>query len=195
MAAIYLTDASGNATRYALPNTAGESLVLGSAEGSAVLLPAEAGILPQHAQVDHNGTDYVLTDLTGNGGIMVNGQAESSVILVPGVAYFLGSLTLAYDPEVAEPAAPAPAAEEQSAEQQAAPRLTKAALPNQPARMRRSALASQVDTPQSKQENVLVTLLTPLYSVIIILAAFVAGLTLRYWLITGRYFPTDFLGE
>lgn len=193
MAAIYLTDASGNATRYALPNTAEDFLVLGSAEGSAVQLPAEAGILPQHAQVAHNGTDYVLTDLTGNGGIMVNGQAEESVLLVPGVAYFLGSLTLAYDPEVAAPATEAPA--EQPAEQQAAPRLTKAALPNQPARMRRSALASQVELPQPKQENILVTLLTPLYSIAVILAAFVAGLTLRYWLITGRYFPSDFFGE
>lgn len=193
MAAIYLTDASGNATRYALPNTAGEFLVLGSGEGSSVLLPAEAGILPQHAQVAHHGTDYVLTDLTGNGGIMVNGQAEESVLLVPGVAYFLGSLTLAYDPEVAVPATEAPA--EQPAEQQAAPRLTKAALPNQPARMRRSALASQVEIPQPKQENILVTLLTPLYSIAVILAAFVAGLTLRYWLITGRYFPSDFFGE
>lgn len=193
MAAIYLTDASGNATRYALPNTAEDFLVLGSAEGSSVQLPAEAGILPQHAQVAHNGTDYVLTDLTGNGGIMVNGQAEESVLLVPGVAYFLGSLTLAYDPEVAAPATEAPA--EQPAEQQAAPRLTKAALPNQPARMRRSALASQVELPQPKQENILVTLLTPLYSIAVILAAFVAGLTLRYWLITGRYFPSDFFGE
>lgn len=193
MAAIYLTDASGNATRYALPNTAGETLLLGSGEGSAVLLPAEAGIAPLHAQVDHNGTDYVLTDLTGNGGVMVNGQAEASVILVPGVAYFLGSLTLAYDPEMAE-AAPAPA-EQAAPQQQGTPKLTKAALPNQPARMRRSALASQVELPQPKQENILVTLLTPLYSIAILLAAFVAGLTLRYWLITGRYFPSDFFGE
>lgn len=193
MAAIYLTDASGNATRYALPNTAGEFIVLGSAEGCTVQLPAETGLQPQHAQVAHNGTDYVLTDLTGNGGITVNGRAETSVILVPGVAYFLGSLVLAYDAEAALPEPqPAAAAPQQ---QGGAPRLTKAALPKQPARMRRSALAGQVDIPLPKQENMLVTLLAPLYSVAVLVAAFAAGLTLRYWLITGRYFPTDFFGE
>lgn len=194
MAAIYLTDASGNATRYALPLSAEEFLVLGSGEGSTVLLPAEAGILPQHAQITYNGTDYVLTDLTGNGGVMVNGQAEASVILVPGVAYFLGSLTLAYDPEVVVEAPAAPA-EQAPVQQQGTPKLTKAARPNGPARMRRSALASQADIPLPKQENILVTLLTPLYSIAVLLAAFVAGLTLRYWLITGRYFPSDFFGE
>lgn len=202
MAAVYLTDAAGNSTRYALPVTPGEILLLGFQPGCHLPLPETEGVAPQHAQLEFNGTDYVLTDLSGNGGVVVNGTAESSVLLVPGVAYFVGPYTLAYDPETAapEPVAPempaetAPAAAvEPAAEPAAAPKLAKAALPDQPVRMRRSVNVAPLDIPAPKQENIFITTITPLYVTAVLAAAFVAGLTLRYWLISGSFFPSDFL--
>lgn len=200
MAAVYLTDAAGNSARYALPVTPGEILLLGSQPGCHLPLPETEGVAPQHAQLEFNGTDYVLTDLSGNGGVIVNGVAEASVLLVPGVAYFVGPYTLAYDPETAAPehvspemsaaAAPETAVE---AEPAAAPKLAKAALPDQPVRMRRSANVAPMDIPTPKQENIFVTTITPLYVTAVLAAAFVAGLTLRYWLISGSFFPSDFL--
>lgn len=202
MAAVYLTDAAGNSTRYALPVTPGEILLLGSQPGCHLPLPETEGVAPQHAQLEFNGTDYVLTDLSGIGGVVVNGTAEASVLLVPGVAYFVGPYTLAYDPETAapEPVAPempaetAPAAAvEPAAEPAAAPKLAKAALPDQPVRMRRSVNVAPLDIPAPKQENIFITTITPLYVTAVLAAAFVAGLTLRYWLISGSFFPSDFL--
>lgn len=202
MAAVYLTDAAGNSTRYALPVTPGEILLLGSQPGCHLPLPETEGVTPQHAQLEFNGTDYVLTDLSGIGGVVVNGTAEASVLLVPGVAYFVGPYTLAYDPETATPEPVAPempaeaapeAAVEPAAEPAAAPKLAKAALPDQPVRMRRSANVAPLDIPAPKQENILITTITPLYVTAVLAAAFVAGLTLRYWLISGSFFPSDFL--
>lgn len=195
MAAVYLTDAAGNSTRYALPVTPGEILLLGSQPGCHLPLPETEGVAPQHAQLEFNGTDYVLSDLSGNGGVVVNGTAEASVLLVPGVAYFVGPYTLAYDPETAAPepvteAAPEAAVE---AEPTAAPKVTKAARTGQPMRMRRSASVAPLDIPAPKQENVFITMITPLYVTAVIAAAFIAGLTLRYWLISGSFFPSDFL--
>lgn len=202
MAAVYLTDAAGNSTRYALPVTPGEILLLGSQPGCHLPLPETEGVAPQHAQLEFNGTDYVLTDLSGNGGVVVNGTAEASVLLVPGVAYFVGPYTLAYDPETAAPEPVAPempaetapeAAVEPAAEPAAAPKLAKAALPDQPVRMRRSVNVAPLDIPAPKQENIFITTITPLYVTAVLAAAFVAGLTLRYWLISGSFFPSDFL--
>lgn len=192
MAAVYLTDAAGNSTRYALPLAPGEILILGSQPGCHLPLPETEGVAAQHAQLEYNGTDYVLTDLSGNGGVVVNGTAEASVLLVPGVAYFVGPCTLAYDPETAAPepmAEPAP----KTVTETAAPKLAKAALPDQPVRMRRAANVASMDIPTPKQENILLTTITPLYVAAVLAAAFVAGLTLRYWLISGSFFPSDFL--
>lgn len=184
MAAIYLSDSQGNTVRCALPEAAGESVLLGSAEGCQVLLPPAEGVAAQTANITFDGTNYVLNDMTGAGAVVVNEQAEASVVLVPGVVYLLvDSYTITFDPETAAPAESAAPA---------APRLTKAALPDRPARMRRQGGAAPLDIPAPKQENALVTLVTPVYVAAILIASFVAGLSLRYWLITGGYFPTDF---
>lgn len=183
MAAIYLSDPQGNTVRCALPEAAGESVLLGSAEGCQVLLPPTEGMAAQLANISFDGTNYVLNDMTGAGAVVVNEQAEASVVLVPGVVYLLAdTYTIAFDPETGAPEGAAPAA----------PRLTKAALPDRPVRMRRQGAAAPLDIPAPKQENALVTLVTPVYVAAILIASFVAGLSLRYWLITGGYFPSDF---
>lgn len=185
MAAIYFADAQGNTVRCALPETAGESVSLGSAEGCHVLLPPTEGVADRVADIVFDGTNYVLNDTMGVGAVVVNEQAEASVVLVPGVVYLLvDSYTLTFDPETAAP-------EEGAAP--AAPRLVKAALPAGGARIRRQGAAPMpLDIPAPKQENALLTLATPVYVAAILIASFVAGLSLRYWMLTGGYFPSDF---
>lgn len=184
MAFIDSTDAAGNTLRYELPAEAGVLITLGSAEDATLRMEGE-GVAAHHADISLTDGQYAISP--AEGAVTVNGAAiESAMLLVEGVDYTLGSLHLSFTPEAAP--AEAEADEEAPAEEE---------TPKKKAVRRKKSLRSTLSgpVPTSSAENPLVTLIAPFYAIGIIIAAFVAGLTLRYWLVTGGFLPADWLNK
>lgn len=181
MAFIDSTDAAGNTLRYELPAEEGVLITLGSAEDATLRLEGE-GVAAHHATITHTAGQYAISP--AEGAVTVNGAPiESAMLLVEGVAYALGGLQLAFLPE-----APADEAEEEEAPAEEGTKVVR-----RKKKSLRSTLAAAA--PVTKQENPIVTLIAPFYAIAVVIAAFVAGLTLRYWIVTGGFLPAEWLGK
>lgn len=181
MAFIESTDAAGNTLRYELPAEEGALITLGSAEDVTLRFDAE-GVLPHHADIALTDGQYAITP--AEGAVTVNGALiEAAMLLVEGVDYAVGSLRLSF-------IAAAAAASEETPTEEAAP-VKKVVRRKKSLRGPLAAAAPAA----TKKENVIVTLITPFYVIAVVAAAFVAGLTLRYWLVTGGFLPTDWLNK
>lgn len=180
MAFIDSTDAAGNALRYELPAEEGVLITLGCAEDATLRFEGE-GVAAHHATITLTDGQYAIAP--AEGAVTVNGAAiESAMLLVEGVDYALGSLHLSFSPESA------PEAEETE---------VAADAPKKKVVRRKKSLRSTLSgpVPTSSRENPIVTLIIPFYAIAVIIAAFVAGLTLRYWLVTGGFLPSDWMNK
>lgn len=181
MAFIDSTDAAGNTLRYELPAEAGVLITLGSAEDATLRFEGE-GVAAHHATITLADGQYAITP--AEGAVTVNGAPiESAMLLVEGVDYALGSLHLVFCPESA------------AAEEEEAP--AEKDEPKKKVVRRKKSLRSTLSgaAPASSHENPIVTLIAPFYAIAVIIAAFVAGLTLRYWLVTGGFLPADWMNK
>lgn len=174
---LHLTDPAGQTLSYETPADAA-LWTLGSAEGSTIALQGE-GIAPQHATLSF--ADGQVTLSPAEGAVLLNRAALTEPALVePGAVFELGGYRLSLATEAAPSKAPAEPATAPAQAKKAAPKAAPA---------RRSAPAR---LPKVKKENPIVTLITPLYVIIILAAAFVAGLTLRFKIMTGGFLPDSF---
>lgn len=181
MAFIESTDAAGNTLRYELPAEEGVLITLGSAEDATLRFEAE-GVAPQHATLSLTDGQYAITP--AEGAVTVNGAPiEAAMLLVEGVDYAIGSLHLSFLSAAGEANEEAPA--EEAAPKKKVVRRKKSL---------RSTLAAASPVP-TRKENPIVTLITPFYVIAVVAAAFVAGLTLRYWLVTGGFLPAEWLNK
>ena len=175
MPAIDIIDSSGNNYRYFLPED-GSMLLIGSGEGCSISLPHIADLLPQHCTISLQPEGYVISIAAEGAILLAEGQPTQAAILVPRAVYNIGSAMLMYD-EAAEPAA-------EEAPAQAAPKKKK----------KKKKIPSIVDTTTyTKEESYLHIVLRRVYVILILAAAFVAGLTMRYWMITGEFLLGDLL--
>lgn len=175
---LHLTDPAGQTLSYETPADAA-LWTLGSAEGSTIALQGE-GIAPQHATLSFADGQVRLSP--AEGAVLLNRAALTEPALVePGAVFELGGYRLSLATTEAAPSkAPAEPATAPAQAKKAAPKAAPA---------RRSAPAR---LPKVKKENPIVTLITPLYVIIILAAAFVAGLTLRFKIMTGGFLPDSF---
>lgn len=186
MAFIDFTDAAGKTLRYELPAEEGALMTLGAAAEATLHVEGE-GVAAQHATVSLAEGQYAITP--AEGAVLVNGAPiETPTLLVEGVDYAIGSLHLAFSA-----AAPAktPAKAPAKAAAAKAP-AGKKAVQRKKAPAAAAAVAAAAAAPK---QNPAVTVLIPLYSVAVVAAAFVAGLTLRYWILTGGFLPADWLNK
>lgn len=183
MAFIDSTDAAGNQLRYELPAEEGVLIVLGSAEDATLRFESE-GVAAHHATITLSAGQYAIAPAEGT--VSVNGSPISdAMLLVEGVDYAVGTLHLGFSPETAA-AADAEAPAEEAAEE---------ARPK-PVRRKKSLRRVLAGAPvPSQKENPIVTLIAPFYAIAVVAAAFVAGLTLRYWLVTGGFLPADLMNK
>ena len=178
MPAIDIIDSSGNDYRYFLPED-GSMLLIGSGEGCSISLPHIADLLPQHCTISLQPEGYVISIAAEGAILLAEGQPTQAAILVPRAVYNIGSAMLMYDE------AAAPAAEEAPAEEAPKKKKKKKKISGHP---------SIVDTTTyTKEESYIHIILRRVYVVLILAAAFVAGLTMRYWMITGEFLLDDLL--
>lgn len=189
-------DTAGNHLRYILPAEEGAPIVLGSAEDATLRYDSE-GVAAHHAVITPAAGQFSIAPLEGE--VRVNeALITEAMLLVPGVDYALGSLHLSFSAEeLPAEEAEAGAEEPETAEAEEAPADTAPrtkTVRRKKSRSAAAALAAASAVPGAS-ENPLVTLITPFYVIAVLAAAFVAGLTLRYWMVTGGFLPSAWLGE
>lgn len=175
MPAIDIIDAAGNDYRYNLPED-GTMLTIGTSEDCSISLPHISDLYPQHCTITLQEEGYVITVATPGATLLAESQPTEAAILVPRAVYNIGSAMLMYDDET-EPEAPA----------QDEPRKKK--KKNKKSGNR----ATLKSVSFSDEEGALHIMLRRIYVIAVLAAAFLAGLTFRYWMTTGRYLPDELL--
>lgn len=192
MAYIDIIDSTGNDFRYQLPED-GSVLLIGSAEDCSISLPHIADLLPQHCTISQQPEGYVITAAAPGAPLLAEGQPTEAAVLVPHAVYNLGSTMLMYN-DAAIAAAPvaeeAPAAETEEAivEEPAKPEKKKK---KKKKKIGRKGLHSVAEF--TEEDSPLHIVLRRLYVIAILALAFLAGLTMRYWMITGEYLIDELL--
>ncbi|MBR5184743.1 MAG: hypothetical protein IKW19_00455 [Akkermansia sp.] len=185
---IDIIDSGGNTYRYPLPED-GSVLLIGSAEDCSISLPHVADLLPQHCTISLQEQGYVLSAATEGAALLAENEPTAAAVLVPGAVYNLGSTILMYAVEEAPAEAPAEEApaEEPEAEEET-PKKKKKKFKKLP------GITPIRDTVfYTEEEGALHIILRRLYVIAILAASFLAGLTLRYWMITGEFLIDELL--
>lgn len=191
MAYIDIIDSGGNTYRYPLPED-GSVLLIGSAEDCSISLPHVADLLPQHCTISLQEQGYVLSAATEGAALLAENEPTAAAVLVPGAVYNLGSTILMYAVEEAPAESPAAPAEEAPAEETEAEEET-------PKKKKKKFRKLPGVTPirdtvfYTEEEGALHIILRRLYVIAILAASFLAGLTLRYWMITGEFLIDELL--
>ena len=174
MPAIDIIDSAGNDYRYELP-VDGSALLIGTGEDCSISLPHITDLQPQHCTIALQEGEYVITAMPGVS-ILVEGEPNEAAILVPRAVYQIGSATLMYDD----------GSEAEATEEEAAP---------QPRKKRRAKHQAPLGSSISytEEDSVLHIIFRRLYVIFILAAAFLAGLTMRYWMITGEFLIDELL--
>ena len=193
MAYIDIIDSTGNDYRYQLPED-GSVLLIGSAEDCSISLPHIADLLPQHCTISLQPEGYVITPAAPEATLLAEGQPTEAAVLGPHAVYNLGSAMLMYNDAVVETApvvevAPAAEAEEAADEEPAEPEKKKKKKKKK--KIGRQGLHSVAEF--TEEDSPLHIVLRRLYVIAILALAFLAGLTMRYWMITGEYLIDELL--
>ena len=181
MPAIDIIDASGNDYRYNLPED-GSVLLIGTDADCSISLPHITDLLPQHCTISLQEEGYVISVATEGATLLAESQPTEAAVLIPRAVYHIGSAMLMYDDAVVTPEAEVT---EEKAEQ--------------PKKKKKKKVQKSSSTPlvatatYTQEDSALHIILRRLYVIAILAAAFLAGLTMRYWMITGDFLIDELL--
>ncbi len=204
MASINVTYSDITAS-YDLPDEIGVEVIIGTSEDCSIDLPDVEGLADEHCCITLYEDGYALSDLGSGKGTFANDKPVENEYMAAGVSYRIGAAVLTFVPdEVAASVETAPAAAEPAPdatqETAAAPQASAAPAKktirktakrtggtgkplSRPAAAR-SAQAAAVAAYNKKQEQVNLA-----YVVLVLLAAFYAGMALYSWQNTGNPLP------
>lgn len=193
MASIDIIDSAGNTYRYDLPAD-GSMLLIGSGEDCSISLPHITDLLPQHCSITLQDEGFVIAVATPDAVLLAENQLTEAAVLVPGAVYNIGSSTLMFDDGAA---AEAPA-QEAPPVQEAAPAQAEAAPAPLKKKKKRPAptLAGspvRATTARTEEDSAMHIILRRLYVIAILALSFLAGLTMRYWMVTGDFLIDELL--
>ena len=207
MAYIDIIDSTGGDFRYLLQED-GTVITIGSAEDCSISLPHITDLQPQHCTISLQQGCYVLTALPG-ASILAEGAPTDAVMLVPHAVYNLGSAMLMFNdaaPDAADATTPqemvesvpepvaevAPEPEEEVAA--ASEAVEEAPVKKAKKKHKRPSADPLVATAfHTEEDGAIHVILRRLYVIAILALAFLAGLTMRYWMITGDYLIDELL--
>lgn len=210
MAVIYLT-VPGRSCVYELPAQVGEVVTIGTDAACRLALPGVGGLSPQHARIDCTAEGYVLSDMGSAQGIVAGERRVESEYMSAGVLYAMGDVSLMIASEAAEgeevmalpgaevPGEAAPATEEAPGEvaeeaSEGVPEEASAHAVRRPRHARKGAAlnmeelraaAEMFNRNRNKPSQVAMLI----YVVVVLAAAFYAGMALHHWQKTGNYLP------
>lgn len=184
MAVLIISTATESYT-YELPTEVGAAYNIGSGADCHISLPGVPGLAELHCSVTCMEDGYVITDAGSPGGTLAFDRKVESEYMSPEIVYTVGELTLA----IAESAAAEEAAAEEGAP--ATKKTTKKTVTR--AAKKGSALtldelkAAAAKFDRNKNKNSKIANL--IYIIVVLLAAFYAGVALHHWQTTGNCLP------
>ncbi len=211
MAFLIIKDSRDEYRTRDLPDDMEENgaLTVGSDSACDIVLPEGEGFMPVHCKVRWRDGFWALRSVEGV--ILVHGEEQQHVKLVEETNYHIGPHTMAFvldDPddddedsaddedEAKEEESPKAAGKDDKKETKGkGERKIITAMDIKRSRKKRklarkTGKQAQVVIPTGKiKHSSAGTLLNSVYVLAVVVAAFVAGLTLRYFLMTGNYLP------
>ena len=184
---IDIINSDGKNLRYPLPED-GSIILIGSAEDCSISLPQVAEIHPHHCRITQQEEGFVLTAEPGATVLFDNTPTES-IVLQQHEVYTLGSAILMYSE------APLEAPVVQLVEEQvpAPEEPTRTAKKKKKGLKRSKGSSISSPTTYTEEDSLALIITRRLYVIAILALAFLAGLTLRYWMITGDYLIDELL--
>lgn len=201
MAFLIIKDSHDEYQTRDLPDNMEENgaLTVGSDAACDIVLPAGEGFSPVHCKVRWRDGFWALRSV--DGAILVHGVEEQHVKLVEETNYHIGPHTMAFvqddlpddDDDEEEVEADKKADEkpekDSKGEKKAITKKDIARTRKKRKLARKVGTAQKVSLAEQKKQSTALGMLGALYVLGVIVAAFVAGLTLRYFLLTGNYLP------
>ncbi|MCQ2366561.1 MAG: FHA domain-containing protein [Akkermansia sp.] len=202
MAFLIIKDSHDEYQTRDLPSDMEENgaLTVGSDASCDIVLPTGEGFAPVHCKVRWREGFWALRSVDGM--IRVHGIEEQHVKLVEETNYHIGPHTMAYvqddlpddgdgdDTEEEEDKKDDGKPETDSkGEKKAITRKDIARSRKKRKLARKAGTAQMVSLAEQKKQSAAGGMLGTLYVLAVIVAAFIAGLTLRYFLLTGHYLP------
>ncbi len=202
MAYIDIIDSTGNDYRYLLPED-GSVILIGTDATCSIALPEIPDMQPQHCCISRQQEGYVLSAMPG-ATVLAEGVPTEAVMLVPHAVYNVGSAMLMFNdttPESLEGVLipqsvqmqveePEPTPEnavqaEEVYEEPAAEEPVKKAKKKQ---SKKPGTASILSTAiYTIEDSALHVIIRRLYFIVILALSFLAGLTVRCWMNSGKY--------
>ena len=201
MAFLIIKDSHDEYQTRDLPSDMEENgaLTVGSDASCDIVLPAGEGFAPVHCKVRWREGFWALRSVDGV--IRVHGIEEQHVKLVEETNYHIGPHTMAYVQDDLPDDGDDDTEEEDDKKADEMPETDakgekKAITKKDIARSRKkrklarkAGTAQMVSLAEQKKQSAAGGMLGALYVLAVIVAAFIAGLTLRYFLLTGHYLP------
>ncbi len=203
MAAITITDATTTAS-YELPDEVGTELTLGSAEDCSIPLPGVRGLSACHCRITRMAEGFVLSDDNSLNGTYADGRRIASEYLAQGITYQVGEASFTFEVDAVEEdeaktrpiALDAGEPEEAKTKplsdtQQATGTVQKKKVVRRKVAARPAGLsaAELQQAAQKHKRDMARQRMTLIYIVVILAAAFYAGLALYSWQSTGNPLP------
>lgn len=199
MAFLIIKDSHDEYQTRDLPDNMEENgaLTVGSDAACDIVLPAGEGFSPVHCKVRWRDGYWALRSV--DGAILVHGVEEQHVKLVEETNYHIGPHTMAFvqddlpddddDEEEDDKKADEKPEKDSKGEKKAITKKDIARTRKKRKLARKVGTAQKVSLAEQKKQSTALGMLGALYVLGVIAAAFVAGLTLRYFLLTGNYLP------
>lgn len=199
MAFLIIKDSHDEYQTRDLPDNMEENgaLTVGSDAACDIVLPAGVGFSPVHCKVRWRDGFWALRSV--DGAILVHGVEEQHVKLVEETNYHIGPHTMAFvqddlpddddDEEEDDKKADEKPEKDSKGEKKAITKKDIARTRKKRKLARKVGTAQKVSLAEQKKQSTALGMLGALYVLGVIVAAFLAGLTLRYFLLTGNYLP------
>ena len=201
MAFLIIKDSHDEYQTRDLPDNMEENgaLTVGSDAACDIVLPAGEGFSPVHCKVRWRDGFWALRSV--DGAILVHGVEEQHVKLVEETNYHIGPHTMAFvqddlpdddddeEEDEADKKADEKPEKDSKGEKKAITKKDIARTRKKRKLARKVGTAQKVSLAEQKKQSTALGMLGALYVLGVIAAAFVAGLTLRYFLLTGNYLP------
>lgn len=202
MPRIYISEPNHVYT-FELPVTPGAEILIGTSPQCRLSLPGVGGLAEVHARIICQPQGYLIVDMGSTYGTIANGRPVSSEYMMPGVEYRLGAARIQFDAgmpqaqqqpaaapvqQQAQPAAAAPAAKapvKVAKVKKASSLKTGGAAAQQEENQDLQSLAAKFDRSKGSSGSRAVMI----YVVLVLAAAFYAGLALHHWERTGNFLP------
>lgn len=188
MAALIITGANGTFS-YELPTEPESVYNIGGGDMCEISLPGETGLAERHCSVTCKTDGYVITDAGSEAGTMAGDRRVEAEYMEEGTVYTLGSVSVSITAAATAPTeAPAPAetapatAPKQTAAKKVARRAGKGSALSLEELQAAAVMYNRNRNKASRVTNIV-------YIVLVLAAAFYAGIALNHWQKTGNCLP------